>query len=654
MAHEQNDGLVEPTDSGAPVYDVALSYAAQDAEYVVQFRDKLEAKGVRLFDSRREQFALWGARRTQEVERIFGEVQHVILFVSQHYVQERTVEWDSAVANALTRPNYALPVALDTTALPGLADIGYYKPYEDDGTLRDPADFAESTFTWLTDRSHSRHWSSRESATFGWDTFDPGKLHCIVVGSEDELARDEPDQLVQVVRAVFAGPNGDAVWVAARAALNGQQSLGTMRAMKADYDHTSVRVTSLSILEAFRSEDSLDRAVRCIVQADIAVFDVTGFEPGVMLLLGVRAATRRGMTVTSHGGRWHEGAPLSRPFNLSDLSLASHARSDHGAGDNWREERLATRLTTGFQQMQRQPRYQDLPVYDALRQLGSEPGAWEPIPLAQEILVLCTYDERYFTAWQSIRNSIREGLSMHQSRRTVVARLQDFATPQVVSQALYEKIRRCVGCIVDWTYASPSTFFELGVRLAASPWGTVQIVDRTWRKSLVPEAAPSRQLALMQQIFEPLNYGIPGFHLGDRAVEQLVNISKSGGTSGHRLRRVAADVLSEVQPKISNVADALSKEADSLDNPRRERLNVPQTLFFEAQAIKIGEEKAALERRLAAWLYLEHRVRARDLPADDPRRGQWTQLGRQVAERLLSNDDDIDLGIMISDLMESE
>jgi hypothetical protein len=157
----------------------------------------------------------------------------------------------------------------------------------------------------------------------------------------------------------------------------------------------------------------------------------------------------------------------------------------------------------------------------------------------------------------------------------------------------------------------------------------------------------------MRRTFAPLEYSHqPDF--GDLVVERLLTISRSGATSGHQLRGVAIDVLGEVQPRIADVPDALCREADSLDNPARERLNVPQTLFFEAQAIKVSEEEAALERRLAAWLYLEHRIRARELSPDDPRRRQWSRLGRQVAERLLSNTDDVDLGIMISDLVESE
>lgn len=654
----------EPAQSSAldPLdpFRVALSYAPADAEYAVAFRDHLESRGILVFDSLRENSTeLWGTPRTQAVQQIYDGVEHVIVLVSANYVREKRVEWQATVAYAVNRAQYALPIALDATQLPGLApDMETLEAYRDDGAPMDPAELADLVAMFFEKRGHDARPQRGESV--GWDAFDPGRLHFVVVSSEREDPSDKPNRLDEVVRGVLAGPHGENVWAAARTVLDGQRTLGGVRALPEDYDYTTVQVASLSVTDAFRDDDALDRAVRIIVQADVAVFDVTGFEPGVMLLLGVRGAARRGMTVASHGGQWHEGVPLDRPFNLSDLSLASHARTDDMVGDDPREARFARRFTTGFEQMRRQPHYHDLPVYDALRQLGSEPGAWVPIPLGDEVLVLCTYAENYFKAWQSVRNSIRQGLSRRQSRSAVIARLQDIATPQVVSQALYEKIRRCVGCVVDWTHTSPSTFFELGVRLTTSPWGTVQIVDKEWWDSLEPDAAPSRQLQGMRRAFTPHDYGLSGGTVSDQVADELakslVKISTSGAASGHRVRRVVVEALQTTQPMLSGVPDSLCTEADSLDNPVRERLNVPQTLFFEAQAIKADEERAALELRLAAWLYLEYRVGARELPGDEPQRRQWVQLGRQVAESLLLNgsDADVKLGIEISDLVESE
>ena len=43
--------------------------------------------------------------------------------------------------------------------------------------------------------------------------------------------------------------------------------------------------------------------LRTVAECDLAVFDLTGFEPAVMLLLGVRAVVRRGVTICTYRGR---------------------------------------------------------------------------------------------------------------------------------------------------------------------------------------------------------------------------------------------------------------------------------------------------------------------------------------------------------------
>jgi len=59
------------------------------------------------------------------------------------------------------------------------------------------------------------------------------------------------------------------------------------------FGHSAVRFGSLSVLDAFASPEALDKAVRVVVEADMVVFDVTRFEPGVMLLVGIRSASDR-------------------------------------------------------------------------------------------------------------------------------------------------------------------------------------------------------------------------------------------------------------------------------------------------------------------------------------------------------------------------
>jgi hypothetical protein len=481
-----------------------------------------------------------------------------------------------------------------------------------------------------------------------WRAFDPARLHCVVVASEG----DTNQELNAVLAEVLVDERAVDLWQAFAQAAEGRRLLGgEVRTLTADYTPAQVRHASFSVVDAFASVDSLSTATRLLVQADLVLFDVTGFEPAVMLLMGIRGATRRGVTIASHGARWQEGQPLRRPFNLSDLSLSSHAAStETRAGDDPRIARLSARIRLGFEQYTRHPHYLDLPVYDALRRLGSQETAWASIPLEEEVLVLCSYDERYSDTWEKLRRHTREALRAA-NMRPKVARLQDTATPQLVSQTLYERVRRCAACIADWTYASPSTFLELGVRLVASPSGVVQIAEKGWLQRPVDptgEGVPaSVQVQRLQVLFDPLTYDKePDAATGKDVASLLVDVRQQvGERRGHPVRRAATEALSGIEERLPDPARVLRDEADGLNHVGRTRTNVPQALFYEAPKIKADEEGAALERRLAAWLYLEHRVHAGDLADGDPRKALWRELGETVAGDLYQTGEDADINL---------
>jgi hypothetical protein len=493
-------------------------------------------------------------------------------------------------------------------------------------------------------------------APVAWDTFDPAGLHCVVVASEGDPAQE----LSAVLGEALARPEAIGIWSAFRAAASGRRLLrGEVRELGPEYTMEKVHQASFSVVDAFASFESLSTATRLLVEADLVLFDVTGFEPGVMLLAGIRAATRRGVTIMSHAAGWQEGRPLDRPFNLSDLSLSSHAASsDWQVSPDPRLIRLSARICLGFEQYGRHPNYLDLPVYDALRRLGSQETAWASIPLDTEVLVLCSYHASYFDTWQDLRRHVSKALS-DAGTPTTVARLLDTATPQLVSQTLYERVRRCAACIADWTLTSPSTFLELGVRLVASPWGAVQIAERAWLGSptspggkAIPDVA--EQVKRMRGLFDPLVYDkTPDPSIAKRISEQLVSIREQvQGRAIHPVRQAATEALARIDEQLPEPDQLLREEADAMNNLET-RTNVPQALFYEATEIKLDQERAALERRLAAWLYLEHRVRARVLPDEDDRKMQWRKLGQTiVGELYLTGEDaDLDLAAHIEDLL---
>ena len=487
-------------------------------------------------------------------------------------------------------------------------------------------------------------------ARTAWKEFDPARLHCLVVSSEVLGAQGAKGSLAVLFTELLASPRAKDVWDSFKAACQGHELLSAgQRQFAPEYSKANIKLAALNVVDAYASPVSLDCVVQLIVQADLVLFDVTGFEPGVMLLMGIRAAARRGVTINSHGGTWLEGRPIDRPFNLSDLSLSSHTPLPYMyAGDDPRIDRLIERICTGFDQLARQPRYLDLPVYDAVRQLGAQENAWASIPLEEQVLVLCSYGEPYFDAWESLRGKIKTAL-FDKEIRTDVERLQDMATPQLVSQLLYERIRRCVGCVADWTDSSPSTFFELGVRLAVSPWSVVQIAGESWLSKMAHDAdagrSPAEQIKNMKALLNPLAYQGPGDdNIGYRIAQQLIQLRESiKGSRGHRVRQVVAEALRATEQQLPQLFEQLMSEADSLNyKDRGERDNVPQALFYEVREISADQERSALERRLAAWFYLDLRVGADQLDDSDERKRIWRELGKLVASDLYLSDDEAD------------
>ena len=68
-----------------------------------------------------------------------------------------------------------------------------------------------------------------------------------------------------------------------------------------------------------------------------------------------------------------------------------------------------------------------------------------------------------------------------------------------------------------------------------------------------------------------------------------------------------------------------------------------RTLFAAARALKRDRESAALEYRIAAWLYLEYRVQAASLPPGDELRKLYRELGQSTAATLYESDAEADL-----------
>ncbi len=105
-------------------WDVALSFAGAQREYVEQVAAALKARGLRCFYDADEQVGLWGRYLAEELPAIYGEqAAAVVVFISAEYaardwtVLERRAAFSRAVRE---RREYVLPARFDDAPLPGL------------------------------------------------------------------------------------------------------------------------------------------------------------------------------------------------------------------------------------------------------------------------------------------------------------------------------------------------------------------------------------------------------------------------------------------------------------------------------------------------------------------------------------------------------
>jgi hypothetical protein len=111
-------------------YDVALTFAGEDREYVEQVAEGLRDAGVSVFYDLFEQARLWGKNLVDHLADIYQRrSRYVVMFISSHYVQKAwpTHERQHAQARALlAKGEYILPARFDDTDVPGMtATVGH-------------------------------------------------------------------------------------------------------------------------------------------------------------------------------------------------------------------------------------------------------------------------------------------------------------------------------------------------------------------------------------------------------------------------------------------------------------------------------------------------------------------------------------------------
>ena len=70
-------------------FDVALSFAGEDREFVEQVAEHLKRNNIRVFYDRYEKLRLWGKDLADELDKIYRkDSKYVVMFISEHYAKK--------------------------------------------------------------------------------------------------------------------------------------------------------------------------------------------------------------------------------------------------------------------------------------------------------------------------------------------------------------------------------------------------------------------------------------------------------------------------------------------------------------------------------------------------------------------------------------
>jgi hypothetical protein len=407
--------------------------------------------------------------------------------------------------------------------------------------------------------------------------------------------------------------------------------------LDSDTNHAvDTKPVHISAAEAFSSPASYEWTVRALCVSAVAVFDVTDFESAVMLLLGIRASVRRGVTLTI--SQSDSSGPLL-PFNLAALNPITLSK---------KIEPIATAIETGLASLRTQSNsYLDLPAFDAVRHLGVD---YEPIPLANQVLVLRWFDKQYD---ELVKPLIEAAVTQALGSVTGVVTTLDSSSPQLVGQRLYAAIRRTQACVADWTAWRPNVFFEIGVRLAVNPIDPVFLLCQDqppgWmnaKTSPWPEK-PDASAAMLTEFFRPVGFSFPTFQRDLAGILKHLSPkdqTPQGVLSPGRTYQVICEAIPRaLEPGGQPLVEMLLSEAERIAGPAvPERGGFP-LLYSDVLADQARE--LSVEMLLAAWHYLDRRdarggkglvecMRDQELQSTDPRLAPLRKVGQQLSSRL--------------------
>ena len=146
-------------------YDVVLSFAGEDRDYVENVAATLVKRGIRVFYDRYEEAELWGKNLYQHLSDVYShQARYCVVFISRAYASKLWPRHELAAAQARAfseNREYILPARFDDTELPGIhATIGYI-----DLATRTPESFADIIAKKLRNTDRAQWMSAQTIST---------------------------------------------------------------------------------------------------------------------------------------------------------------------------------------------------------------------------------------------------------------------------------------------------------------------------------------------------------------------------------------------------------------------------------------------------------------------------------------------------------
>lgn len=475
-----------------------------------------------------------------------------------------------------------------------------------------------------------------------------GDLECLVLESS------QPREQVRLHGLVVAGLKNQ-----------GKEIKRTFGRTKSDPD-LAFRFHDLRIDVALASQQEYNRTVQLLCRSDVVVVDVTGFEPGVMLFLGIRAAVRRGVTLVTNNQKLDEAAWSKLPFNLKELYPLSVLSQTQDANSSEHPARiLGAALERALKQYRSIPSYQDLPAYEAVRRL--EASRQDP----QSVLWLCSFDPEYEPLAAYLQNGfIAElGAAQDDGKTYRLERVTEIVSPQLVTQRLYSAIRRTGLCLVDWSLWSPNVFFELGVRLAVSSMGPISLVEKPAGGAPgAGNAGIARQREALVKLFHPIAYrrthdadGAQELFQVIRARYEEMQAHEAPGRApspippafgafpyDHTYRLVGRSLRLSEEPGALTAHAALTASANALigDSATTDP-GLPVLYANVNEGLDRQVRSAAVELLIAAWIYLTDRYRPAELEGNGQMLQEYVALTERISNLLEKSADAKDQQLLL-------